>query len=187
MEKAGDDIIVNGIRWKSVDFNRLPVGDRIMDSRTIFARGTVAFQSALSPLSNLFPCNLVFEGIRYGSAEQAYQHQRALHHNLLPLARDLLAQHKPYDIYNDAKEITDNQEWLDKRLSLMERLIRHKYEQVPVFADLLRMTGSHVLVENTFNLFWGSGCPFKSPLVWSSSFPGQNHLGRILERVRSSV
>lgn len=187
VEKAGEDIIVNGVRWKSADFNRLPVGDRIMDSRTIFARGTVAFQSALSPLSNLFPCNILFEGIRYGSAEQAYQHQRALHHNLLPLARDLLAQHNPYDIFNDAKEITDNKEWLDKRLPLMERLIRHKFEQVPVFADLLRMTGSHVLVENTFNLFWGSGCPFKSPLVWTSAFPGQNHLGRILERVRSSV
>lgn len=185
--KSGDDLIIDGTKWKPVEFNQLPIGDRIMDSRTIFDKGTVAFQSALSPLSNLFPCSITFNGFKYSSAEQAYQHQRCLHHNLFLLARDILAQHNPYDIISDAKEITDDDEWLVQRVPLMERLIRHKFEQVPVFADLLKRTGSHVLVENTFNNFWGSGCPFKAPQVWNKTFLGQNHLGRILERVRSSV
>lgn len=187
VEKAGDDIILNGIKWKSVDFNRLPVGDRILDSRTVFWKGSVAFQSALSPLSNLFPCVMFFKGIRYTSLEQAYQHLRTLHHQRYDIARDIMALLNPYDIMNQGKEYSDNEDWLGQRLPLMESLVRHKLEQVPIFADTLRSTGSHLLVENTFNPFWGSGCTFQSPLVWNASYPGQNHLGRILERVRSSV
>lgn len=133
--KSVDDLVIDG---KSTEFNCLPIGQRIMDSRTIFEKGTVAFQSALSPLSNLFPCPINFNRYRYSSAEQAYQHQRCLHHIY---ARNILAQQNPYEILSDGKDITDDEEWLVKRIPLMERLIRHKFEQVPVFADLLRKTG----------------------------------------------
>lgn len=94
-EKAGDDIILNGTRWNPTDFNRLPVGDWIMDSRKVFWRGTVAFQSALCPLSNLFPCVIFFNGIRYTSLEQAYQHQSALHHQRLDTACDVMGSNQP--------------------------------------------------------------------------------------------
>lgn len=147
-----------------------------MDSRTLFHNGTVAFQSPLSPLSNLFPCTIIYNGIRYICLEQAYQHQRALHHQRLDTARDIMALTNPYDIMNEGKDFLDNQEWINRRLPLMESLVRHKLEQVPIFTDVLRSTGTHFLVENTLN-----------PLVWNASYPGQNHLGRILERLRTSV
>lgn len=80
VEKSGEDLILNGVKWRACDFNRLPPGDRIMNSRTLFHNGTVAFQSPFSPLSNLFPCVINFNGIKYISLEQVYQHHRALHH-----------------------------------------------------------------------------------------------------------
>lgn len=187
VEKSGEDIVLNGVRWRACDFNRLPIGDRIMDSRTLFYKGTVAFQSPLSPLSNLFPCALHFNGIRYLSLEQAYQHQRAIHHKCFDVARNIMAQSNPFDIMEEGRDIQEDEEWLISRLLLMESLVRHKFEQVPIFADTLRSTGSHHLVENTLNSFWGSGCSFSSPLVWNATYQGQNHMGRILERIRSSV
>lgn len=182
--KAGEDLWIDGVFYKSANFNSLPKGDRLMDSRTISNGGIIAFQSEHSPLSNLFPCNIKFNGVAYKSAEHCYQHLRAVHHKKNQLARDIMATDNPYDLIYQCKEITDNNEWCGVRISTMERIIRPKADQVPIFHEYLKATNDYRLVENTWNSFWGSGCSFDSKAVWEGSFHGLNHLGRILERIR---
>lgn len=65
--KDGDDLIIDNVRWKITELNDLPPGQRLLDSRTIFNRRVVAFQSLLSPLSNLFPCELKWNGMVFQS------------------------------------------------------------------------------------------------------------------------
>lgn len=49
VERDNDFFIIDGQRWHINQLNDLQEGDRLMDSRTRYKRGVVAFQSALSP------------------------------------------------------------------------------------------------------------------------------------------
>lgn len=86
-----------------------------MDSRTLFYRGVVAFQSALSPLSNLFPCKVRFNGLTYLSTEQAYQHAKCLYHGLPQVARDIRHEPDPHVIMAIGTAIEEDDEWLGKK------------------------------------------------------------------------
>lgn len=186
--KIGDDIVIDGKRYKFEELNSLPVGQRFMDSRTIFNNGIVAFQSSVSPLSNLFPCKLKYAGQTFSSLEQCYQYHRAVHHNRTQLAALILATNDPYKaMYHGKSIVWEDRDWEAKKLGTMEMMLRHKADQSAMFRDLLKFTGDHKLAENSWNYFWGTGCGFLSDQVWIGNFRGGNHLGRLLQRVRSSV
>lgn len=181
--RAGDNLIIDGTEYMPSQFNDLPEGQRIQDSRTIAKRGVVAFNSVHSPLSNLYPCKLKFEGNSYNSVEQAYQYLKAKHHKRHQRAFDLLRQNNQYDMVAMTKRDLDNPEWINCREALMERLLREKADQVHNFRVTLKKTDRHHLVGNSFNSLWGSGCPFLHDAVWEGSFKGRNLMGKILERV----
>lgn len=187
VEIIGEDILVDGYRKKFIQLNDMPIGDRMMDSCTVFRHGTVAFQSAQSPLSNLFPCKLKIDGRTYSSVEQAYKHAKCLHHNLFQQARDVMQSNNPYWIMNHCKNMKENQLWYEKKTGVMERLIRLKEDQVPIFRDTLRQTINHKLVENSWSPFWGSACNFLEPCVWDGTFRGQNQFKALLERIRDGT
>lgn len=180
--------MIDGKRYKYSELNSLPVGVRLMDSRTIFNNGVVAFQSSISPLSNLFPCSLQYNGNTYPSLEHCYQYTRAIHHNRHQLASDIMANKDPYTAMSFGKLIEiEDQQWIEKKLGVMEMMLRHKVDQCKLFRDLLKFTGTHHLAENSWNRFWGTGSKFCGDQVWFGNFPGSNHLGRLLSKVRSSV
>lgn len=187
VEKVGEDLIIDGQRWCYSDLNRLPTGDRIMDSRMISNSGVLAFQSAQAPLSNLFPCEIRCDGLCFSSLEQAYQYRRAIHHMQFNTAQLILYQDDPYDIMAQMKDFRDDHNWLNKRVSIMEELVKHKAEQVDIFKETLKRTADLSLVENTWNGFWGSGCAWLAGAVWYKQFTGQNQLGLLLERIRGTI
>lgn len=184
VEKAGDDLIIDGVRKKFSELNDMPVGDRLLDSRTVFWNGVVAFQSDLSPLSNLYPCQLRVNGMLFKSVEHAYQFERCIHHNCREKAEEIRREPDPLKVMQSCKLIEDNEEWTYKKVSIMENLLRHKADQCPMFIETLKRTTNHRLVENTWNPFWGSACNFVEPCVWTGQFKGANHLGQMLEYIR---
>lgn len=186
VEKVGDDLIIDGRRWKTSDLNQLPEGQRLMDSRTIAKAGKVAFQSSISPLSNLFPCTIRVEGQTFKSVEHAYNYMKGIHHGMPCKAREIKDQPNAYRAMNLGREITPNIDWLNKRINVLERLVKEKQDQVPIFREMLRKTGSHRLIENSWSQFWGSGCNFLAEVLWDGTYKGQNNFGRILERVRDN-
>lgn len=186
-EKAGEDVIIDHQRWKFEDLNNLPIGDRLMDSRTIYNCGAVAFQSAVSPLSNLFLCDIRMNNMVFKSSEQCYQYAKAMHHNMISKANKIRREPDSHVNMSDGGLITEDPEWREKKFRVMESIIRHKIEQVPIFRDTLRQTSNHKLIENSWSFVWGTGCPFRAPCVWDGSYKGYNHMGCILERVRDST
>lgn len=186
-EKAGEDVIINNQRWKYGDLNNLPIGLRLVDSRTIFHNGVVAFQSAISPLSNLYHCNLRINGMVFKSAEQSYQYAKAMHHNMPQKAYDIRREHDSHSNMAQGKGITEDADWRECKFRIMEGILRHKVEQVPEFKQWLTETGSHKLVENSWSQIWGSACAFKAPSLWDGTYHGHNNLGRLLEKVRGST
>lgn len=186
IEKVGEDMMIDGRRWRMSDLNNLPEGQRFMDSRTISQNGRVAFQSSVSPLSNLYHCQLRIDGQIFKSTEHAYNYLKCTHHGLTQLAQDVKQQPTSYKAMNLGKGVTENAEWLNKRIEVMERLVKSKVEQVPIFRDTLKKTTNSRLVENSWSHFWGSGCNFLADVVWDGTYKGQNQFGRLLERVRDS-
>ena len=68
--------------------------------------------------------------------------------------------------------------WHETKLKVMEWVVKQKFTQHKILADILLATGDKVLVEHTrFDKFWGDG----------GNGQGNNHLGKVLMRVRSSI
>lgn len=126
VQRDNDYFIIDGVRYHIEELNGLLVGDRLMDSRTIFNQGMVAFQSALSPLSNLFPCRISYNGKVFASLEHAYQFTKAVHHKRLSTAHDIRCDPDPYQAMSLGNDIPENHEWAALKLGLMEQLARCK-------------------------------------------------------------
>jgi ribA/ribD-fused uncharacterized protein len=76
------------------------------------------------------------------------------------------------------KKVTLRPDWEERKLEFMETLVREKFLQNPKLAQLLDETGDAELVEGNWwgDRFWGV-CRGE----------GENHLGRILMRVRTEL
>lgn len=117
-----------------------------------------------------------------------YQYRKAKHHNRNELASEIMATKNSYKAMWLGKRITTpNREWEDTKLGIMEQMLRHKLDQCVMFRDLLKFTGLHHLAENSWDRYWGTASKFCGDQVWYRNFPGSNNLGKLLEKIRSSV
>jgi RNA recognition motif-containing protein/predicted NAD-dependent protein-ADP-ribosyltransferase YbiA (DUF1768 family) len=136
------------------------------------------FNGVFDFLNNEYPCTVYFEGRLYPSVFHAFQaarsekdHERAK----ISMAESL------QELYELATEIEDPTDWVNKRLTVMERCLRDKFRRHRELRDRLRKTGNRELI-NTYsdrtssNLFWGM-----------VDGKGQNHLGTLLQNIRLDI
>ena len=122
-------------------------------------------------LSNFYPVEIVWDGIQYPSAEHAYQATKAVSFSdRLTIANAPTA--------SQAKAMGRRVKMLDGwdtvRTDVMEQILRIKFAN-PELARLLRKTAPRELIEGNHwgDTYWGV-CKGK----------GENHLGKILMRIR---
>jgi ribA/ribD-fused uncharacterized protein len=129
-----------------------------------------SFRGKHAFLSNFHMCWVTYDGVRYPSVEHAYQAQKA------PEAdRGAFTTGTP----GQAKRLGRKYKvegWHSRSLGLMEELLRIKF--TGELAGMLKATGDEELVEgNTWNdRFWGK-----------CRGVGENHLGRLLMKIRDEV
>lgn len=134
-------------------------------------------------LSNLFARPMVFEGVRYKTAEHAYKAAQARR----PEVRRWLMSAPTAELVAAAGERLPNSEtlagWSRMRIPVMRSILKAKFSQHEDLRRLLSSTGESRLVEwapedNAINRFWseikGSGA-------------GENHLGRLLMALRAQL
>ena len=125
-------------------------------------------------LSNLWPCDVAYEGVVYATLEHAYQAAKFLD----PLLRErIAAEPNGAAARSLARRLKAHvrSDWFQVNLSIMETLCWHKFVAHRKLAALLLSTMGQDLVEDTADAFWGRG---------TLSSPGANHLGRILTSIR---
>lgn len=166
------------------ELSHMPNRLTLKDSRTIYRNGVVAFQSHHSPLSNLFPAPIKRNGIIYRSAEHAYQHAKATICKDPAIAHTVLREISPYDAMAAGKRVKLTSEWINMQIPVMEEILRAKLEQVSTFANELKATANHRLIENTHSAFRGSGTTYNSESIYMNSYPGSNQLRKLLEKIR---
>lgn len=134
-----------------------------------------SFQGEYRFLSNFFPSLVIYAGRCYTSVEHAYQASKTLNQ---PQRDAIRAAETPGRAKRMGQKVALRPNWDTYKLDVMEMLVGEKFRIAEDLADLLLATGDAELVEgNTWgDTFWGV-----------CGGMGENHLGRILMRVRAEL
>ena len=132
------------------------------------------FQGKYRFLSNFWPAIVVLDGIAYTSVEHAYQAAKTLDPALRYEVQKL---DKPGDAKRWGRKIKIRPDWEAVKLEIMYQLVKNKFEE-PLLSEKLLETEEEELVEGNWwgDTFWGIG-----------NGKGENHLGKILMRVREEL
>ena len=133
-----------------------------------------SFDGSYRYLSNFWGCRVEFDGATYPSVENAYQAAKTL---------DLGAR-KPFEICSASeakrfgKKLELREDWEDVKLDIMYQLVNYKFLNNTNLEVLLASTNNEELIEGNYwgDTFWGV-----------CNGEGENHLGRILMRVRHEL
>jgi ribA/ribD-fused uncharacterized protein len=135
------------------------------------------FQGAHRFLSNFWPAEVVLDNYPYRSVEHAYQAAKTLDLNMRKQIRHT---EKPGEVKRLGRRVQMRPDWEEVKLHVMEDLVRQKFTRHPDLKARLLATGNAELQEgNSWNdVFWG---------INLRSGEGQNHLGKILMKVRNEL
>ncbi len=124
-------------------------------------------------LSNSFNCRIIWQRLRYGSAEAAFQSSKCEDES----ERKVYAGCSVQKAVLKGKDQIPYRGWEDGQLEIMESILQAKFEQNAALMTKLRETGTCVLIHgnNKHDTFWG---------VDLYSWQGENHLGKILMKIR---
>lgn len=132
------------------------------------------FIGKYSFLSNFWRCNIRFEGKTYPSTEHAFQAAKTLNDSDRETIRKLTA---PKEAKRFGRRVKLRKDWESVKLNIMEMVIEQKFKD-PELRGCLLETGDAKLVEGNSwgDVFWGQ-----------CDGVGENHLGRILMKVREKI
>jgi ribA/ribD-fused uncharacterized protein len=135
-----------------------------------------SFEGDYRFLSNFYPAETVFEDLTYPTSEHAYQAAKSLD----PAERQKIAlAATPAEAKRLGRAVSPlRSDWETAKFDVMERCLRDKFTRHADLREKLIATGNAELIEgNTWNdRVWG---------VYQGQ--GENHLGRILMKVRAEL
>lgn len=126
-------------------------------------------------LSNFHPAPLLFGGILYRTSEHAYQASKSINDNTRINISTLST---PGKAKKYGKSVKLRSDWDEVKLEIMEAIVCAKFVQNPLLKEKLLATDDMELEEgNTWgDTYWGI-----------CNGEGQNHLGKILMKVRKDL
>ena len=127
-------------------------------------------------LSNFFPAEVTYNGLTYQNNEAAFQAQKTYSKE----ERIEFTTLEPRDAKRRGRRVRLRRDWEQVKDRIMEEIVRAKFSQNEELKEQLLATGDAQLVEgNRWNdRYWG---------VDIRSGVGENHLGKILMKVRSEL
>ncbi len=130
------------------------------------------FDEEYSFLSNFYPCKVSYKCHTFLSSEAAYQAQKDP--NCIEDFINLSAK----DSKHLGRKVNIRPDWEEVKLSIMEEIVRAKFEQNKDLAEKLIATCDEELIEGNYwhDCFWGV-----------CNGQGENHLGQILMQIRSEL
>ena len=127
-------------------------------------------------LSNFFPAVIYYGGLVYKNNEAAFQAQKCLTEEEKVLFTEL----GPGKSKGMGRRVQLRPDWEEVKVVIMEEIVRAKYTQHPELARKLIATGDRIIIEGNQwgDTFWG---------VDSRTGEGENHLGKILMKIRDEL
>ena len=133
-------------------------------------RGEYAF------LSNFWEASVTYQGLTYGNNEAAFQAQKCM----TEATKKDFTTLSPGAAKRMGRRVQLRPDWEAVRVPIMEEIVRAKFSDHEDLKALLLATGDALIEEgNTWHdTFWG---------VDAKSGRGQNHLGKILMKIREEL
>ncbi len=140
-----------------------------------------AFRGPHDFLSNFYAADVEFEGAEYPTIEHAFQAAKSFD---FAERRAVKNARTASEAKRMGRKIKRRADWFDVSLEVMETLVRQKFTRYPELRTKLLETGSAYLIEgNNWNdRFYGA--------VYDTNrneWMGENHLGKILMKVRDEL
>jgi len=126
-------------------------------------------------LSNFFPCEVVYEGIKYPSSEHAYQASKTLD---LDERKRIVALSTASESKKAGRKVVLRDDWEQVKDNVMTNIVSAKFNQNSILKDCLLLTENEELVEGN----WWHDTHFGV-----CNGVGENKLGKILMEVRESL
>lgn len=126
-------------------------------------------------LSNFYPCEIVSpQGVVWPSAEHVYQAAKTR----IDEERETIRLAKTAkEARALGKTITLRDDWLGIKVSVMDRILRLKF-QIPELKEKLLTTGDQELVHwSPWDIFWGV----------DNNNKGENQLGQLIMKIREEL
>lgn len=132
------------------------------------------FQDQYRWLSNFWEVPIVYECVTYKSVEYAYQASKTLDKGW---RENIKRCDTPAQAKRMGKKASLRTDWNDIKLSVMEELVRQKFDKEPYCSILITTGQCHIEESNNWNdTYWGV-CNGK----------GANHLGKIIMKIRKEL
>ena len=167
-------ILIDKRRFAYDELHKLPQDLSLEKAKTITCLdgNGVAFQSVHSPLSNLYPCNVVYKGKPFLSAEGALQYSRAVFCKRYLEARKIEFERDAYEVKRISSTFKHTPEWDDAAPGILIEILTIKFSTNDHCKEVLPATGKRKLFEAT------------GDRTWALPPPGRNRTGESVEKVR---
>lgn len=131
------------------------------------------FRGVFRFLSNFVPARVILDGVEYPSIEHAFQAAKTL----IPDQRKRFVGGTAAVAKRNGRALLLREDWESVKIGVMEALLRQKFAADP-FRSMLLATGNAMLVEGNYwgDRFWGV-----------CGGVGENHLGRLLMKIRAEM
>ena len=178
-----------GRKYRYDELHRLPLEITLLKAKTLSILDDTAlvFQSPHSPLSNLYPCNLLYRGICFLSAEGAFQYSRALTSGYEKEAEQIKTERNPYKAKKLGSLLRSTPVWDEICESVMLEILKLKFSAIEFCKEFLLSSGTKKLFEGTGDRRWGCGIPISKYWLITPKCPGKNILGQLLETTRDDI
>ena len=131
--------------------------------------------------SNLYPCDICYDGNTFASVEHAYQYTKAKTYGHDDPADQIRKAKDGKEAQKLAREIREDDAWNLVQVNVMTSLINEKVKSHLEFRNALIESKGYTLAEATSHPFWTSGLgPEMTLCTPPERYPGLNMLGKIL-------
>lgn len=185
----GDKIILNGKFYSTDDVHKLPEPLKPENISTRTQNGLTCFFTKDSPLSNFHACEFTVDKEKFNCSEQFYMVNKAREFKDKVAEKKILSTNNPgyMKSVGDAISGFKRHVWAIKAEDIMYKGLCAKFSQSPRLGKFLLETGDNLLCEASENTVWGVGLTLQNPRIWNiDNHTGQNKLGKVLMRVRST-
>ena len=182
-------IIVNDRRYAYGEIARLGPELTLERAKTIECldgKG-IGFQSVHSPLSNLFPCNIIYKKRPFLSAEGALQYTRAIICKRYDEAATIEFERNAYEVKRIAASLGQSQQWDNMVEDVLLEILIIKFTTNQRCRNALLATGEKRLFEATGDKVWACGLPLSKIHELTLPPPGRNRTGLSVEKVRDII
>lgn len=184
VQVKGDKLILDDKVYKFTDLHLLPRDLHLDNIKTRPIGKGIGYESEFSYLSNLAPSTFIMNGVRFRSAEQAFQYQKCMYCEREDTGLLIKQCTDTKMIKSMGDRTTSKQIW--KNMDVMRCVLLCKFNQNKSLKKKLIDTGTSTLLCCDLGRHWCTGWRLDSASwVNSSVYPGQNHLGKMLADIRS--